>query len=127
MVEQQKAEIRLRELQEELSDWKSLLEQRAVKRWLELAREQMENRKQAVFLNPLESLDNSLRQEFQKGEISGIYLFSRIPEIQVAALESDIEKYEEAIENATGRETRDDERESSADDEREFGDFEPPV
>jgi hypothetical protein len=83
-------EEELRELQEERSELKSLQEHRGFKRLLELARTQSEARKQAVFLTPLEKMDEVLKQEYQKGEISGIELFRSIVDIQITNLGEEI-------------------------------------
>jgi hypothetical protein len=57
---------------------------------IRIANVQLESRKQKVFLNPLKAMDEVLEQEYAKGEISGIALFTKIIDVQIAELEREI-------------------------------------
>jgi hypothetical protein len=57
---------------------------------MQVAESQIEGRKQAVFLQPLRSMDEAFAQEFAKGEISGIELFRQLVGIRVGELTEEI-------------------------------------
>lgn len=57
---------------------------------LEIAEAQLETRKQEIFLRPLTAMDQVLEQEYKKGEIGGIKLFTEIVDIRVRDLEEQI-------------------------------------
>jgi hypothetical protein len=52
---------------------------------------QIEVRKNTVAFSPLQSLDDALPLEYQKGEISGIYLTANLLPLQIEALKVEIE------------------------------------
>lgn len=126
MDEEQDPEVRLRELQEEWSDFKSLLEHPGWKYLDEIAKTQITNR----YPSALGRLDNFLDlpgQEFDKGEISGIELFRRIPSVRVESLEEDIQNLEEQLQYDRNERTSPDGTEDGDDFGDTSGDFEPPI
>lgn len=126
MQDRQDPEERLREMQEVLSDLKALLAHKGWQRIERLLEDQQLNREKQIFKQPLESLDQTLRQEFEKGEAHGIYLARVLPRAHIGALEEEIEQIEEQLDG--NEPDRDDDREPSEQRrESDYGDFEPPV
>jgi hypothetical protein len=80
----------LRALQEERFELTTLKEQRGFNRLMLIAEQQLESRKQVVFLNPLKKMDDVLTQEYLKGEISGIALFKELTDVRIADLTDQI-------------------------------------
>lgn len=80
----------LRELQEELSELRSLQKTRGYTRLLFIAEQQIEARVGNLVLNPLEKMDDVLKQEYAKGEIAGIKLFASMTDTHIATLENEI-------------------------------------
>jgi hypothetical protein len=56
-----------------------------------VANAQVESRQQTIILNPLKSMDETLEQEYKKGEVAGIMLFKELIDIQIKALQDEIE------------------------------------
>ena len=79
----------VRDLQEELSDLRSLKEHRGWKRFQEVIAKQLENRK-VVHFHPAESLEDILRSEFQKGEIAFGELVRVLVDLQIDTLVEEI-------------------------------------
>lgn len=79
----------VRDLQEELSDLKSLKGHRGWERFQEVVGRQIENRKVAHF-HPAESLEDILRSEFQKGEIAFGELIRVIVDLRIDTLIEEI-------------------------------------
>lgn len=107
----------LRELQEELFRLRELQRNPGYKYLLEIAEAQLETRKQAVFLNPLKSMDEVLEQEYKKGEIQGITLFTQIVETRAKDLEDTI------LELTTNEVEKDNERRNEQSDNEHFEQF----
>ena len=107
-MEQPRLPEEVRVLQEERFRLSSLREHDGYKYLIEIAQAQIETRRQAVFLKPLKSMDEILEQEYLKGELSGITLFSQMVDIRVEELTGEIthllEELEE-IHERTGRRT----------------------
>ena len=82
----------LRELQEELSKLKSLQEHRGYEYLMQVAESQLENRRQQILLTPLRAMDEVLMQEYSKGEVSGIELFTKLVEIRINDLTQEIQE-----------------------------------
>ena len=99
-------EGRLRARQEECSNLKSLTEHVGWKRLMEIAEGQIENRLPSVYTR-LNSLDEIPGSEFDKGEISGIKLFQRLPDNFVAELENEINEMEKELSYDEGERTTD--------------------
>ena len=116
-------EAHLRELQEELSNVKSLVDHIGWNGLMVFAKEQVALRTPGV-LGRMESLLLLSGQEFDKGEISGIHLFCNLPEVRVESLEQDIVAIEEEL--GYDREER---TSSGGDGDTEVsgGAFEPPT
>lgn len=94
------AEPQLRELQEELSELRSLQRTRGYARLMFIAEEQVKARTSNVILNALKCMDDVLEQEYKKGEIAGIQLIMEMTNTHILALESEIEsKLNEVKEN----------------------------
>lgn len=110
--------IRVREAQEELSRLNSLLKHPGFIDLLKIAEEQVNARTQSIFLTPLKRMDEALEQEFKKGEISGIKLFSNIVQIQITNLNEEIEETLKELEEnkRTSRKTRTDDDVDADDD-----------
>ena len=79
-------------LQAELSELKSLQQRPGYKELMRLADVQIANRRNLIELVPLKSLDETLAQEYAKGEISGIRLFQSMVEVQKGNLELEIKE-----------------------------------
>jgi hypothetical protein len=80
----------LRELQEELSELNALREHRGYKTLMTIADLQAKARMDSL-IAPIKTMDDTLEQEFRKGEIGGIQLFMRMTDVQISMLESEIE------------------------------------
>lgn len=80
----------VRDMQEALAQMQGLLKLPGWKLILGLAEEQLTGRIDAVILNPVSGVDGTLNQEYLKGEISGIKLFCKMPEILIEQYRSDI-------------------------------------
>ena len=107
-VEQPRLPEEVRVLQEERSRLTNLREHSGYKYLMEIAAAQIETRRQAVFLKPLKSMDETLEQEYLKGELSGITLFSQMVDIRVDELAGEITQLLEELEEIherTGRRT----------------------
>lgn len=85
----------------ELSCWQALLETAGWKKLMTIAEGQMNVRMATVLRTPLASIDSCLGQEYSKGEISGIELFSKLPEVQIEVLKQELETLNKEIENET--------------------------
>lgn len=112
-------EVRLRELQEELSNQRSLLENVGWRELMQTAQEQLKLRLPTV-LSKTDNLLETLGKEFEKGEIAGIELFCSLPGVRMVSLEEDIDKLEKELGYDDGERTTDD-TDSGA------GAFEPAV
>jgi hypothetical protein len=106
-VEEEREEGTLRELQEELSKLRDLRGHNGYRYLMEIAAAQVETRRNFE-RSPLKSLDATLEQEFQKGEIAGILLFSEIVDIRVTDLEEQIKTLTEVEEDENVSEDTDD-------------------
>ncbi len=95
------AGTRLRELQEELSDLNQLKANRGFKRLMTYAEVQLKNRRDSVLLTPLKAMDEVLEQEYSKGEIAGIQLFTEMHATASAAIEDEIAELLKEIENVS--------------------------
>jgi hypothetical protein len=91
-VEDAEVETPVRDLQEERSRLLSFKQHPGYADLMAIAESQLEVRKQTVFLNPLKSLDETFEQEYMKGEISGIALFSQMIDRQIEALTDEIDE-----------------------------------
>lgn len=106
-MEQREGDL-LRALQEERFNLTQLKEQKGFRYLMEIAQAQIDSRQQQIFLTPLKSLDETLGQEFLKGELSGITLFKRFVDIRIEALTEEItEKLEQLQENRDDRRNND--------------------
>lgn len=81
----------LRELQEALSNYESLVASAGWKRLMRIAAGQLSQR-EILLHKPIENLLEILKQEFEKGESAGIKLFTKLPEVQIEVLTQDIEE-----------------------------------
>lgn len=86
------AQREVRDLQEEQSRLRSLTEHTGFKYLREVLQEQVKVRTQAIILTPLNSLDETLHQEYSKGEAAGISLAERFVEIRLTDLAEQIEE-----------------------------------
>jgi len=84
-----------RELQEELSQLRGLVKHPAWERLMHYAAGQLTGRIDAIILNPVDGADLTYKQEYMKGEVSGIKLFTKMPEILIAELEDALAQLEE--------------------------------
>ncbi len=82
--------VEVRELQEELSKLRGLVLHAGYDYLVKIAQAQLETRRQQIILTPLKSMDEVLAQEFAKGETAGIELFTRLVDIRINDLESEI-------------------------------------
>lgn len=89
-------EAHLRELQEELSNVRTLIDHVGWNELMTFAQEQVKLRTPGV-LGRMNSLFDIVGQEFDKGEISGIHLFCNLPAVRVESLEQDILGIEEEL------------------------------
>lgn len=104
MEEQTEVEPALRDLQEERFRLTSLKEHAGYQYLMAIAERQRETRHQAIFLKPLKSLDETLEQEYLKGELSGITLFMRMVDIRIDDLTNDItQRLKEEEEKVDGK------------------------
>lgn len=101
------AATRLRELQEELSELNILVKSRGYLRLIGHADEQIETRRNAFELNPLEKMDDVLKQEFLKGEIAGIRLFREFAASLVEAIAAETQELIQEIEHASKKDDSD--------------------
>jgi hypothetical protein len=124
-VVDQDQEVHLRVAQEEYSNLKSLVDHPGWKLVLEYAKGQIESRSPGIFTK-LENILLVTAQEFEKGEVAGIQLFSKIPGIVIADLEEKIVAFEKELGYATGERTRDDGSDDRGTDDG-GGLYEPPI
>lgn len=99
MVEDREA--RLREMREELSNFKALIENIGWKKLMVVADGQLKTRLPSI-LEKNENLLTITGKEFEKGEMAGITLFTQLPGIAIEGLQTEIEALEEQIENESG-------------------------
>lgn len=100
MEEGQEQEVPLRELQEVLSDLNSLVDSRGWKRLMQIAQAQIETRRNNYEAKPLKAIDETLEQEFLKGEVTGIRTFCQLPTDEIEDLQTQIATILEETENA---------------------------
>jgi hypothetical protein len=81
-----------RELQEQLAQLAGLTKHPAWALVMKIAEEQLTGRIDNIMLNPVATVDATLQQEYLKGEVSGIKLFCRLPQILMDTLAADIEQ-----------------------------------
>ncbi len=81
----------VRELQEEQSRLRSLLGHSGFTYLKEVLESQAASRTDHIILNPLESMDDVLEQEYKKGEAAGILLACRFAEVRLEDLAEQIE------------------------------------
>ncbi len=91
-MEEEPREPELRELQEELHNLKKLEQSFEYKQLLKIAEEQIARRENEIILTPLKTHDAVFEQEFAKGEVSGIKLFTNMLPTMIETLESDVEE-----------------------------------
>lgn len=91
------AELR-RALSEELSRLQSLVEHAGWTRLMEIADGQCRNR-EAMIYAPLENLLQLGKQEFEKGEVAGIKLFTVLPHKRIADIKQELESMPEEDED----------------------------
>lgn len=107
-----KAAERHRQLSEELHKLELLVEHSGWVRLMEIADGQCKNREPAIY-KPLENLLEVGRQEFEKGEVAGIRLFTVLPHKRIADIKQELESLPEETEDggttspAVGGESRD--------------------
>lgn len=100
----EEVEVRLREAQEALVNFSSLIDSLGWKRLMEIADGQMKLRMPSV-LGKTENLLELPGKEYEKGEIAGIELFTRLPEIAIEGLKQDINELEEKLGYVEGERT----------------------
>lgn len=125
MVDQDQ-EVHLRVAQEEYSNLQSLVDHPGWKLVVEYAEGQIESRTPGIFTK-LDNLLEIVGQEFEKGEVSGIMLFKKIPELVIADLEEKIVEFEKELGYARGESTRDDGGDDRGTDDGGGELFQPPV
>lgn len=122
MEEQEGTELDLRALQEERFKLTDLRDHAGYRYLMQIAKAQMNARHQAVFLTPLKKLDDTLEQEYHKGEMAGIALFMNMVDVRVDELTN-------AINQELIKENGDGERDGSTsdfdDNDTEFTDGAP--
>jgi hypothetical protein len=79
-------------LQEELQLWRGLIMHDAWKKLEATLKEQQSSRIQRVMLNPLQTQDEALEQEFVKGEYAALGLILELPYTMVDNLETELGK-----------------------------------
>jgi hypothetical protein len=79
-------------VQEELQLWRGLIKHEAWTKIEEMLKEQQAGRIQKVMLNPLETQDAALEQEFMKGEYAAFGLILELPYTLVDNLETELRK-----------------------------------
>jgi hypothetical protein len=57
---------------------------------LEILNEQFKVREQAVFLTPCNSIDQTLEQEYKKGEGAALLLVMKMPDVIIANMEEEV-------------------------------------
>lgn len=108
MDDQEEQPRELRELQEERHNLKKLQESAPFKFLVGTADSQIKTRTDNIILRPLANLDEALAQEYAKGEVAGIRLFTQMVPTLIETLDEEIaELIEKENENATS--TDDDE------------------
>ena len=60
--------------------------------YLEFLKRQIEVRKNNVCFTPIQSLDEAIAAEYQKGEISGLYLTANLLPLTIEAITAEIEE-----------------------------------
>ena len=88
--EDQDQQVEVRVLQEESSKLQSLKEHAGYAYLMQIAQGQLTQRAGNVLLKALRTMDEVLEQEFQKGEYSGIRLFTEIVDLRIEDLKQQI-------------------------------------
>jgi hypothetical protein len=89
-------EGRLSQLASHLTTWRSFVEHPGWKLFEQIAKEQRFGRL-LVLAEPCEGMGVVLKQEFMKGEASGIYLMMKMPENQLEMLKIEMAALETAV------------------------------
>ena len=87
--------VTLEGLRKLLHDLQMLVKSPGWARQAELVDMQVDLRKNQIVSEPCKSLDDTLAQEYMKGEVSGMALFARMPFIEIEAVEQAIKELEE--------------------------------
>ena len=95
----------LRELQEEHTRLKGLKEHPGFKYYLDIGAAQIATRRGLYEGKPLKSLDESLEQEFQKGEVAGIRFMTEFVDIRLRIIEEQCSELAKEIEDASRERT----------------------
>lgn len=86
-------------LSEQRDIWNSLVKHQGWLWLMEILQGQVSSRTNLIVLNPLAQGDMVYEQEFKKGEISGMRLFEKIPEVQIEQIQLEIEQLKKEQEN----------------------------
>jgi hypothetical protein len=97
-MEKEELEVEAREVADQISIWRSLIESPGWKRFEETVSGQMSAHR-ARLNTPLESLDKVPEQEFMKGELSRAGLLLGLPETQLEILKAQAEHLQKEMEN----------------------------
>lgn len=92
----------LREMQEELATLRKLIESPGWKRVMAIADSQIQNRFTSIIRTPGKTMDGLIEKEYANGEVAGIELFQRLPEIQVETLKQTIDEELKVREGTNG-------------------------
>lgn len=92
----EEVEVRLREMQEELSNYKSLVDSVGWKNLMVVAEDQNKLRMPSI-LSKVPNLLEITEKEFEKGEVSGITLFMQLPGIVIEGITAKIDQLEEEL------------------------------
>lgn len=60
------------------------------KELMQIAEVQAREREKTIILTPLKGMDDTLEQEYRKGEVAGIMLFMEMTNIRIASLQEEI-------------------------------------
>lgn len=82
-------------LQEERREWETLINSPAWERLKKIAEGQINTREKEIIYGPPMKVEDVPAREYMRGELGGIALFLRIPEVEVENLNIDIEKEQE--------------------------------
>lgn len=89
----------------EVAAWRRLMEYPQFGMLSEAMEEQIKQRSGVVLLQPLESMDKALAQEFMKGEVAGLTLAKGLAQTLMEAAEIDLQRLNNDIKEMTNEQT----------------------
>lgn len=100
-------EAQIAEKAGEVASLRSYVEAPATVRIMKFLDDQMQERRLTIVGTPLKCVDDTLHQEFMKGEVSGLYLARNMAQLAFEAAQTDLDRLNKELEIANETEKRD--------------------